>query len=254
MYLRCPQAYAASSELPRGGRPDAYGALSFGAGLLIGNLIWDDDSDCDWDNHHVYGGGGHNDVNINVDGDVNIGNQVNVGDRDRRPWQHNPAHRGGVQYRDPKTRQTFANQPGSRPALDRDAARGYNRDTLGSGGGLGKGSSGLSKTGSPSTKLGSGAGSKAPSAAKPPSPASRVASATKKPTPSPVAQKRPSSGIGSAGGNRPTAIGGLGGGAATRAASTRGASSRGSSSGAAKLGAGGKSAGGKIGGGGGKRR
>ena len=218
------------------------GALAFGAGLLVGNLIWDDDSDCDWDDHYVYGGhGGHNDVDINVDGDVNIGNKVNVGSGNRQPWQHNPARRDGVRYRDAKTRQTFANQPGARPALDRDAARGFNRDTLGSGGGLGKGNSGVARptaakmpSGGASPKVGNGAGSKAPGAAKLPSSGSRVASAPKKPLRSSVGQKRPMNEIGSAAGNRPTAIGGLGGGAATRAASARGATSRGSSGGGGK--------------------
>ena len=220
------------------------GALSFGAGLLIGNLIWDDDSDCDWDDHYVYGGGygGHNDVDIKVEGDVNIGNQVGSGNRPgagggRQPWQHNPTHRRGVNYRDTKTRQTYANPAGARPALDRNAALGYNRDTLGSGGGT-KVGSGARPSVAP-TKIGGGVPSKgsAPTKLGSSKPAPKVASrapakptVTKKPTPSPTAQKRPSS-IGSAGGNRPTAIGGLGGGAATRAASSRGASSRGSGGG-----------------------
>jgi hypothetical protein len=240
------------------------GALSFGAGLLIGNLIWDDDSDCDWDDHYVYGGGygGHNKVNINVDGDVNIGNQVGSGNRpglgggNRQPWQHNPTHRRGVNYRDTKTRQTFANKPGARPSLDRNAALGYNRDTLGSGGRIDKGGAAVGQPGaSPgkiaggmpskvaaSPKVGSGVAGKAP--AKATSSPSRVASAPKKPVPSAVAQQRPASAIGSAGGNRPTAIGGLGGGSATRAASARGASSRGMASAGSKLGGGGAKSGG----------
>ena len=78
--------------------------MSFGVGMALGALIFDDD-DCDWDNHYVYGGyGGHNDVDIDINGDVNIGNRVNVGNGNRQPWQHNPAHRGGVRYRDDKTR------------------------------------------------------------------------------------------------------------------------------------------------------
>jgi hypothetical protein len=242
------------------------GALSFGAGLLIGNLIWDDDSDCDWDDHYVYGGGygGHNDVNIKVDGDVNIGNQIGSGNRPgignrpgagggRQPWQHNPTHRRGVNYRDTKTRQTFANAPGARPSLDRKAALGYNRDTLGSGGGIGKGGAAPRPSVAPG-KIGGGVPSKAssPSRVASAKPASKVApKASSKPSVAKasapkVAQKRPSSGIGSAGGNRPTAIGGLGGGSATRAASARGASSRG-------LGGGG-GGGSKLGGGGGGKR
>lgn len=235
------------------------GALSFGAGLLIGNLIWDDDSDCDWDDHYVYGGGGYGGHNeIKIEGDVNIGNQVGSGNRPgvgnrpgagggRQPWQHNPTHRRGVNYRDTKTRQTFANKPGARPSLDRNAALGYNRDTLGSGG-IGKGGSAAARPSVSPGKIGGGVPSKA-SAPKVAPKVPAKPTVTKKPAPS-VAQKRPSSGIGSAGGNRPTAIGGLGGGAATRTASARGASSRG-------LGGGGGSGrgggGGRIGGGGGGR-
>ncbi|HET9062207.1 MAG TPA: DUF3300 domain-containing protein, partial [Candidatus Binatia bacterium] len=237
------------------------GALSFGAGMLIGNLIWDDDSDCDWDDHHVYGGyggrGGHNEIKI--EGDVNIGNQVGSGNRpgvgnrpgaggDRQSWQHNPSHRRGVNYRDTKTRQTFANQPGARPSLDRNAALGYNRDTLGSGGGTGKVGGAARPSVAPS-KIGGGVPSKgaapskvgsAKSAPKVAAKAPSKATVTKKPTPSAATQKRPTSSIGSAGGNRPTAVGGLGGGSATRAASARGASSRGGGGGGgSKLGGGG---------------
>lgn len=231
------------------------GALSFGAGLLIGNLIWDDDSDCDWDDHYVYGGGygGHNEIKI--EGDVNIGNTIGSGNRPatrpgaggRQPWQHNPTHRRGVNYRDSKTRQTFANAPGARPSLDRKAALGYNRDTLGSGGGAKV----AARPSVAPSKIGGGIPGKAsaPSKTGGARPTPKVASkapakptVTQRPTPS----TRPSSGIGSAGGNRPTAIGGLGGGSATRAASARGASSRG-------LGGGGGGGGG-LGGGGGRRR
>jgi len=230
------------------------GALSFGAGLLIGNLIWDDDSDCDWDDHYVYGGGygGHNEIKI--EGDVNIGNTIGSGNRPanrpgaggRQPWQHNPTHRRGVNYRDTKTRQTFANAPGARPSLDRKAALGYNRDTLGGGTKV------AARPSVPPSKIGGGIPSKgsAPSRVGSAKPAPKVAP---KAPPKPTVTKRPtpSSGIGSAGGNRPTAIGGLGGGSATRAASARGASSRGlGGGGGGRLGGGG----GGLGGGGGRRR
>ena len=236
------------------------GALSFGAGLLIGNLIWDDDSDCDWDNHHVYGGyGNNNDINIDVNGDVNIGNQVGGGNRKPQQWQHNPAHRGGVNYRDPKTRQTYANKAGARPALDSKAARGYKPSTLGSGGGTAtarpsvqpaKIGGGVPSKGSAQPKIGGATAGKAQ--AKRPSTGSSVGATAKKPAPTQAAQKRPSSGssIGSAGGNRPTAVGGLGGGSATRAASARGASSRGVSGSAGSR----SGAGAARGGGGGRRR
>ena len=238
------------------------GALAFGAGLLVGNLIWDDDSDCDWDDHYVYGGGGYGGHNeIKIEGDVNIGNQVGIGNQGganrpgvgnrpatgggRPAWQHNPTHRRGVNYRDTKTRQTYANAAGARPALDRKAALGYNRDTLGSGGGTKIGSGSARPSVAP-TKIGGGVPSKGTTAPKPGTSRSPAKSAvTKKPTvaqrptPTPSAQKRPTS-IGSAGGNRPTAVGGLGGGAATRAASARGASSRGIGGGGGGAGGGGR--------------
>jgi hypothetical protein len=252
------------------------GALSFGAGLLIGNLIWDDDSDCDWDDHEVYGGRGNNN-DINIEGDVNIGNQVGSGNRRPQQWQHDPSHRRGVNYRDPKTRQTYAAKSGGRPGLDRSAARGYSADTLGSSGrgraaaapkavsptarastsAVGKGATAKMGSGVP----GKGAAAKKPSAATAgkgtgsasrASAGSRAAPAASKGAPSSVSQKRPSGsgGIGSAGGNRPTAVGGLGGGSATRAASARGAASRGSS----RAGTASRGGSARTGGGGGRRR
>jgi hypothetical protein len=206
-------------------------------------------------------------VDINVDGDVNIGNRTNIKGGDRQKWQHNPTHRGGVKYRDNATRQTYANRPGARPSLDRASATGYSRNTLGSGGGHGKVAAAGSRTGSgvgskgPAPKIGGGvpskSGSKVGGGVQGKS-APKVATAKKA---APV-QKRPTSGIGSAGGHKSTAVGGLGGGSATRAASARGASSRGKSS----LGGGGSRGGGGLGGasrgggggggksGGGKRR
>jgi hypothetical protein len=176
-------------------------------------------------------------VDINVEGDVNIGGNNRRGPGNRQPWQHNPSHRHGVNYRDPKTRRTYANAPGARPSLDRKAALGYKSDTLGSGGGTRVGA----RPAAP-TKIGGGAPGKVSTApkvagAKSAPRAAAKPTVAKKPAPSAVTQKRSIGAIGSAGGNRPTAIGGLGGGAATRAASARGASSR-PSSGSAKRGGG----------------
>jgi hypothetical protein len=248
--------------------------LSFGVGMAMGAAIWG--GDCDWDDHHVYGGWGGGDADIDIERNVNIsGNEVNIGNRNRESWQHNPAHRGGVRYRDDKTRSNFAGKEGARPSLSRDAARGYSNSTLGSsgrasgaklGGTSGVGSGGTGK-GLGGTKPSTGglakktAPAKAP--AKQPSAASRAGAG--KAGSGSLSQKRPSTGIGSASGARPSALGGLGSGSATRAASARGASSRGTgggSRGGASLGGsragGGASRGGggasRGGGGGGRRR
>jgi uncharacterized membrane protein YgcG len=60
------------------------GAIGFGAGILVGAAL--NDLDCDWHGGCVgWGYHGHNDIDIDINGDVNIGNTVsnrqNVGNR-----------------------------------------------------------------------------------------------------------------------------------------------------------------------------
>jgi hypothetical protein len=106
--------------------------ISFGAGLAIGvawGYAW---GNCDWN---------HSDIDIDIDKNVNINNKIdrskyknefnrsNVNANDRaggaggaRKWQHDPAHRQGVPYRDSTTAQRYG-RPAASPS--RDAYRGY---------------------------------------------------------------------------------------------------------------------------------
>ncbi|HEY0334437.1 MAG TPA: DUF3300 domain-containing protein [Stenotrophomonas sp.] len=83
--------------------------LMFGAGLAITNSLW---GDFDW---------GHNDVDI----DINRYNNINVNRRldvNQNRWEHNPAHRDGVPYRDQAHRADYGHQLDG--ARSRDAFRG----------------------------------------------------------------------------------------------------------------------------------
>lgn len=67
----------------------------WGAGIAIANEIWDW-GDCDW---------GHHDIDI----DVNKWNNINV-NRDQikaGKWEHNPAHRGAVPYKNKEVRDKY---------------------------------------------------------------------------------------------------------------------------------------------------
>ena len=115
-----PSPYSTGMYPPPSAYPPGYNAttnlLSFGVGIALGGLIWGGDDDCDWNGHSVYGGG----RNVNVStGDIT----VNKGNR--QAWQHNPAHRGGVGYKDPGTRQRYASA--AQPRGDTRQARGFDR-------------------------------------------------------------------------------------------------------------------------------
>jgi hypothetical protein len=76
-------------------------ALSFAAGAVTGAAIW---GGVDWARNRV-------DVNVN---NFNRFNRTNVGNTN---WAHNPAHRGGVPYRDQGVAQRFSD-PGKAAARD----------------------------------------------------------------------------------------------------------------------------------------
>lgn len=98
--------------------------LAFGAGLAIGfawGYAW---GHCTW--------GGHSHVDIDINRNININNRIdrnrytqnNVNLRNGQgQWQHNPAHRDGVAYRDRATAQKFGGQNFQNSAA-RDAYRG----------------------------------------------------------------------------------------------------------------------------------
>ena len=101
-------------------------AISFGVGMAVGAAVW---GGCNW-------GGG--DVDIDVNKNNNFTNNVNKGDRatqiknerntrqsqgGKQSFNHDPAHRGGAQYRDKGSQQKY-NRAGGSGAGSRDSYRG----------------------------------------------------------------------------------------------------------------------------------
>ncbi|TNF56364.1 MAG: DUF3300 domain-containing protein [Gammaproteobacteria bacterium] len=145
------------------------GLIGFGAGALVGGLLtaailWDDHDDhIYWGGPGYWGGrsywsqpaywnnqGWRSPTNINIDRNVDIDrNRIHIGDTNINRgnignqvthWEHNPARRGGVAYRDQTTAARFA---GRHPeaVISRDEARGrlqggdLSRESRGQGGG-----------------------------------------------------------------------------------------------------------------------
>ena len=104
--------------------------LSFGVGVGVGALI---SNGCDWGHGDVYvnnnyGGGGGGNVNVNK----NVNRTRTVNRENRQTWQHNPAHRRDVGYRDPGTAKRYAGSTAAASARQRqDLARGYERPETG---------------------------------------------------------------------------------------------------------------------------
>lgn len=72
----------------------ATAVLSFGVGLAVGAALW---GNCNWGGGYGHGYGyGNGNVNVNVNNYNNF-NRTNIQNNN---WQHNSAHRKGVQYRD----------------------------------------------------------------------------------------------------------------------------------------------------------
>ncbi|HEY1907865.1 MAG TPA: DUF3300 domain-containing protein [Myxococcaceae bacterium] len=119
----------------------ATAAISFGVGLAVGAALW---GGCSWGYHNTvvintnnYARYNHVNVNnINVN-NVNVNNRVGGGGSTQ--WQHDPAHRQGVPYRDASTQQRFGQGGGgTQSAASRDAFRGkaeQGRQQIASGGG-----------------------------------------------------------------------------------------------------------------------
>ena len=94
-YYYYPPGYSAGSVF-----------FAFSVGIIVGNAMW---GGCHWGGGNVY----INHYNYNNFNKTNI----KTGD-----WQHKPEHRGGVEYRDPGSRQKYS---GQRPGVDsREAYRG----------------------------------------------------------------------------------------------------------------------------------
>jgi hypothetical protein len=95
----------------------AAGAITFGAGMVTGAALA---GAFDW-NHH--------DIDIDIDRNINVNRtNVNVQNRRTQVWQHDPAHRSGVAYRDRATSQRYG-QTRPRDAVSSPAARGYPTST-----------------------------------------------------------------------------------------------------------------------------
>jgi len=119
--------------------PPSTAFWSFAAGVAVGaawGYAW---GNCSW------GHGGNYAVAYNVNRNVNINNNINRGayashyQGGRGNWQHNPAHRGGVAYRDRATATQY-NRGGSQGAVkSRESYRGradaVQRDLGGGGAG-----------------------------------------------------------------------------------------------------------------------
>jgi Protein of unknown function (DUF3300) len=121
-------AYPPYYYYPPGYNPAAAAAISFGVGLTVGlawGYAW---GHCDW---------GHSNININVNRNVNINTHINrnvyANNYNRTNvnvqggasnWQHDPAHRDGVAYRDSATAQHFNRGSTAQATQARDAYRG----------------------------------------------------------------------------------------------------------------------------------
>jgi hypothetical protein len=175
-----------------------YGAMAFTVGVVWGAAVW---GGCNW-------GWGHGDVNIDINHYNNFNRNTNINaDRtniqnksgNTAGWNHNPEHRGGVNYRNNQTAQQYGAKGGS-SRVTSDQARGYDRA-------------------SPSTKT---TGQRSPSAS---TGVSTGAAASRQPNSSISSSDRASSSNNRSGGN--SAYSGSRSSSMDRSASSRGGSSRG---------------------------
>jgi uncharacterized membrane protein YgcG len=101
--------------------------IAWGVGFAIGSEMF---GGCDWGHHDVY-------INNTVINNNNMYKNTNISNRNtnvsnRQNWNHNPQHRGNVNYGNSQLNQKY-NQ-GNRGTLSRDQARGYDRAGQGAGG------------------------------------------------------------------------------------------------------------------------
>ena len=128
--------------------------VSFATGALVGGLLtaaimWDrNDNWCCgvyyggpgrccrggyWGRPGYWGGGWRRPVNIDRNVNIRTGDiTVNRGNKVGK-WQHNPTHRGNINYKNKKTKAKYSRDL-KRGPVDRDVARGYKRDGKGSAG------------------------------------------------------------------------------------------------------------------------
>ena len=98
----------------------AAGIITFGVGIAIASA---------WNHGWGYWDWGHRHVYVNVNRTVNINRTTTVihtREMKTTTWRHDPVHRKGVSYRDPRTREKYA--PANRKAVDnRRDFRGYDQ-------------------------------------------------------------------------------------------------------------------------------
>jgi hypothetical protein len=203
--------------------PPGAGFVSFAFGVAVGGAIW---GNCNW---------GHTDIDIDVNRNTEFNRNTNreprTGDRATNrggsgtsQFKHDPAHRGGVNYKSPEVANRMGASQGTN-RVSRDQARGYDRG----------GASASTRPSTGAQRPSSGA-SQRPSA----SPSTRPSgSNTARPSTTPSRSSSSSS-------SRSSAMSGSRNAGMERSASSRGAASR--SSGASRGG------GSRGGGGGGRRR
>jgi len=206
--------------------------MAFATGVaVVGSLSgW---SNCNW---------GHGDVNINTNryntinsSNIRAGRATQL-QANASTWRHNPAHRGGVAYRDPATRQAYNRQAAGAGAASRNV-RGYDGTQPRAG-----------QQGAARGSAGNAARSQAPRSGTSAGPAQRDTATARRPNTTagagtsraPAAQRQ-----------QPQAFQGISDGSAVRAQSQRGQASRQSMGSAPR--AGGVGGGARAGGGGGRR-
>ncbi|MEJ0009475.1 MAG: DUF3300 domain-containing protein [Alphaproteobacteria bacterium] len=122
-YYPPPPSYPVAGALVTG--------LAFGTGVAIAHSIWDDD-DFNW---------GHGDINVNVNKNINVNNFHGNGMRpgaggSGTAWQHNPAHRGGVPYRNAGVQQRYQNRGAARNTTQARANLAQHNGAIGGSGGV----------------------------------------------------------------------------------------------------------------------
>jgi len=104
--------------------PPGYGLVTFSIGVAVGAAIW---GNCHW-------GWGHHNVNINVNRYNNFNRNTNINANINNinrgsgqvGWQHNPSHRGGVNYKNPKVASQYGASTGS-TRVSTKQARGWSQ-------------------------------------------------------------------------------------------------------------------------------
>ena len=86
---------------PPAGYAVAGGVVGFGLGVAAGYALW---GNCNWGSYGNY----NVNVNVNRYNNLNVNNHLTA-NQAYTNWQHNPAFRGGVPYRDPALNQRFNN-------------------------------------------------------------------------------------------------------------------------------------------------